>query len=329
MFFSCKKEKNSTLLNNYYFLKIDNVALPINITGVKDAETAIIYVNDGLNSTINNEKNNIYWQGIEAKYKVVYYDQRGSGTAQGNAKPSEMSIEQFAFDLDKVVDFTFSVAKVRSVIVHGVGIGGAVACYYAANPLFQDKINALILEAPAYDMVTGLSLSKQKMIALADSNIAKLNNVPYWTQLKNYYATHPEFTPEVFEKHINTLEQNKGFVYSIANLKQRQTDAPNTPLDVIYKNQLKSYKEITYNDEYFSKMDLKPLLPSIDIPIYLAWGGQNAFLPKDNLAPTFKNLVGANVTYSPIKYVLTGHVPHAEDFVTFQVDALNFINNNK
>ncbi|HMU97264.1 MAG TPA: alpha/beta hydrolase [Chitinophagales bacterium] len=330
LLFSCKKDKNSNQFNNYYFLKIDDVALPINITGNKIAEHAVIYINDGLNSNVNTEKNNVYWQYIENKYKVVYYDQRGSGTAQGNTKPSEMSIEQFAADLDKVIDFTFKIAKVRSVILHGSGIGGAVACFYASDSTRQEKINGLILEAPAYDLKNGLALSKQKVIDLADERIATNNNPGgYWTNLKNYYTEHPVFNSEVFEKHINVLMQNNGLFFNLNNVKQRKTDAPSTPLDVIYKNQLNAYAQIKYNNSYFSEMDMTPLLSKLDLPILLVWGEQDMFLPKDNLALKFKLATGSNVTYNPTKYIQTGHIPHAEDFFNFQVDALSFINSYK
>jgi hypothetical protein len=52
------------------------------------------------------ERGNVYWKEIEKYYKVIYYDQRGSGVTQGNTKPEEMSIEQFSEDLDNIVDFT-------------------------------------------------------------------------------------------------------------------------------------------------------------------------------------------------------------------------------
>lgn len=326
---ACKKESNSNLINNYYFLKIDNVVLPINITGNKFAEQAIIYINDGLTTNVNNEKNNIYWSYIEKNYKVVYFDQRGSGTAQGNAKPEDMTIEQFARDLDKVVDFTFQIAKVKSVFLHGVGIGGTVACQYLLDSTKQNKINGFIAEAPAYNMVDALTLSKLLVLQMADSNIAKNSNIPYWQSKIDYYNAHPLFTADVFNEHINILQQNNGIIFNANNVKQRSTDAPNTPVDAVYKNQLKSYSDIKYNGQYFTSLNLTPLLNKIDIPILLIWGDKDAFLPKNNLAIQFRNAIGANVSYNPTKYLLTGHVPHAEDFLTFQLDANAFINANK
>lgn len=325
VFFSCKKDKNTNIINNYYFLKIDDVALPVNIIGNKLAEQAIIYINDGLTTNINNEKNNIYWSYLEKNYKVVFYDQRGSGTAQGNAKPEDMSIERLAKDLKIVVDFAFEIGKVNTVFLHGVGMGAAVACYYLLDSNNQNKINGFIAESPAYDLATGLQLSKLKVLALADTNISKSNNIPYWQNQKNYYTANPDFTSEVFKHHINLLAQNNGFIFNINNVKQRTSDAPNTPFDVQYKNNLNSYTNIQYNNQYFSNINMTPELYKINIPIYLAWGGQNLFLPKEFLALNFKNAIGSNVLYNPAKYVATGHVPHAEDFLTFQLDVNAFI----
>jgi pimeloyl-ACP methyl ester carboxylesterase len=328
-FLACKKKNNTDIINNYYYLKIDNVALPINIIGNKYAEQAVIFINDGLTTNVNTEKNNIYWQYLEKNYKIVFYDQRGAGTAQGNAQPEDMSIEQFARDLDKVVDFTFEIAKVKSVFLHGLGIGGTVACQYLLDSTKQGKINGFIAEAPAYNLVDGLQLSKQKLLALADSNIANNINITYWQAQQAFYAANPTFNSNVFAKHINTLQQNNGIVYNITNIKLRVTDAPNTPVDAIYKNLLTSYNNIKYNNQYFTNINLTSSLNKIKIPILLAWGGQDAFLPKDNLAINFKLAIGNNVTYNPTKYIATGHVPHAEDFLNFQIDANAFINANK
>ena len=78
VFFSCKKT-TVTNLDNYYFVKIGSVALPVRICGNANSQTAVIFVHGGPGSTAQNERSYSYWKAIEANYKVIYYDQRGSG----------------------------------------------------------------------------------------------------------------------------------------------------------------------------------------------------------------------------------------------------------
>ena len=40
---------------------------------------------------------------LEEDYAFVYYDPRGSGEAQGNAKPESFTVEQFVKDLEQLV----------------------------------------------------------------------------------------------------------------------------------------------------------------------------------------------------------------------------------
>ncbi|MCB9033716.1 MAG: alpha/beta hydrolase [Chitinophagales bacterium] len=326
---SCKKESNGSL-DNYYFLSIDNVALPVRVTGNPNSDIAIVFVHGGPGGSAQTERNFLYWELMEKNYKCVFYDQRGASASQGNAKDEDFTIEKFAEDLDVVVDFTKSELQAKSVFVHGVSWGGGLATYYCLDTTHQNKINGLIAEAPAYDTKNGMALSVNFILNFADSMIANNTNAIFWENLKNYYALNPTITNENFRKHLEYMGYTNGVIYNPLTLIGRNTSIPDVNLDEAYKNEIASAIKLKYNNEPIFKMDLTPFLSQIDIPVLLIWGAKDGLLPKDNLASKYAIAVGTPyIHYNPNKYLEAAHLPHAEDYLQFQSDAIDFIETYK
>ena len=141
---------NGNQVDNYYFVKVGDVALPVRVCGNINSDIAIVFVHGGPGGTAQTERANVYWNEIEKYYKVIYWDQRGSGLTQGNVKASEMTIEQFSEDLDNIVDFAKQIAKTKSVFIHGVSWGGGLSTYYLLDTIHQNKLKGAIIECPAY-----------------------------------------------------------------------------------------------------------------------------------------------------------------------------------
>lgn len=326
---SCKKESSSDL-DNYYFLSIDNVALPVRVTGNPNSNVAIVFVHGGPGGSAQTERNFLYWELMEKNYKCVFYDQRGASASQGNAKEEDFTIEKFAEDLDVVVDFTKSVLKAESVFIHGISWGGGLSTYYCLDSIHQNKIKGLIAEAPAYDIKNGMALSVNYILNFADTMIANNNNAPFWENLKNYYTINAIITNDNFKEHINNMGSTSGIIYNPLTLKARNTSTPAVSLDEAYKNQLSSYSKIKYNNNPIFQMDLTPYLPQINIPVLLIWGEKDGLLPKNNLASKYANAIGVPyIHYNPNKYLEVAHLPHAENYLQFQIDAIDFIEQYK
>lgn len=318
-------------LDNYYFVKVGNVALPVRVCGNINADIAIVFVHGGPGGTAQAERANIYWKEMEKYYKVIYYDQRGSGITQGNSKEEDMSIEQFSKDLDVIVDFTKQIAKASKVYIHGASWGGGLATYYLLDTTHQNKLNGAILECPAYDIVNGTQLSIQWILQKADSNINAGKNVAYWNNCKQFYALHTTPSANEFKQHQSYLNQVNGIVSNVTNVQVQSTSVPKFELSLLYNNAEFAPKALTYQGQsIFSHLDLTTQLHQIKLPILLVWGEQDGLLPKNNLAQKFMSNVGSSVkTYDAMKYLLSAHLPHAEEWQQFNIDAKIFIEANK
>lgn len=323
---------NSDQLDNYYFVKVGNVALPVRVCGNINSDIAIVFIHGGPGGTAQGERANIYWKEIEKYYKVIYYDQRGSGITQGNVKASEMTIEQFSEDLDNIVDFTKQVAKANKVFIHGASWGGGLATYYLLDTIHQNKLNGAIVECPAYDIVNGLQLSKQWLLQKADSVIAGGGkDVAYWNNCKQYYTLHPVLTANEFKQHQSYLTQVSGIITNGVNVQTQSISAPKFELSLIYNNAEFAPATLTYEGQsIFTHLDLTSQLNQIKLPILFVWGINDGLLPKNNLAQKYLFNVGStDITYDPDKYLLSAHIPHAEEWQQFNEDAKTFIEAHK
>ena len=327
----CNKDPKvpSGQLDNYYFVKVGNTALPVRVCGNINSNIAIVYIHGGPGGSAQGERANVYWQEIEKYYKVIYYDQRGSGITQGPPEPSKMTIEQFSEDLDNIVDFTKQVAKTNKVFIHGASWGGALATYYLLDTAHQNKLQGAIIESPAYDIKNGAILSIQWLLHKADSMIALGKDIDYWNNCKNFYAAHPVLTYNDFKQHQSYLIQVQGLAYNVTNMQVRGISVPKTEIDLAYKNAEFAPATLTYEGQsIFTHLDLTSQLHQIKLPVMLVWGAKDGLLPKDNLAPKFISNIGtppSKLKYDTNKSLLSAHLPHFEEWQMFDLDTKTFV----
>lgn len=318
-------------LDNYYFVKVGNVALPVRVCGNINSDVAIVFIHGGPGGTAQGERGNIYWKEIEKYYKVIYYDQRGSGVTQGNVKTSEMSIEQFSEDLDNIVDFTKQVAKANKIFLHGASWGGGLATYYLLDTAHQHKLRGAIIESPAYDIKNGTTLSIQWLLHKADSMIALGKNIDYWNNCKNFYALHPVLTAKEYKQHQSYLVQVYGLISNGLNVQVRSTSVPKVEVALSYSNAEFAPAALTYEGQsIFTHLDLTSKLHQITLPVMLVWGAQDGLLPKNDLAQKFADNIGStSLKYDELQYLLSAHLPHFEEWQQFNIDAKTFVEANK
>ena len=319
-------------IDNYYFVKIGNVGLPVRICGNINSDIAIVFVHGGPGGTAQGERAFSYWKEIEKYYKVIYYDQRASGFTQGNVNTDEMSIENFSNDLDVIVDFTKQFAKVNKIFIHGVSWGGGLSTYYLLDSNHQKKLNGAIIECPGYDIKNGIQvLSRQWILHRADSMIGIGKNIDYWNNAKKFYAAHPLITSAEFIQHGTYLSQVKGLGYNSSNIQIGTVSLPKGELAVAISNAKFAADYLTYEGQsIFTHLDLTSKLNQITLPIMLVWGDKDGLLPRDNLAQKYiSNLGSTDITYDPGKYLLSAHLPHAEEWQQFDIDTKTFIEAHK
>lgn len=322
---------NGNQVDNYYFVKVGNVGLPVRVCGNINSDIAIVFVHGGPGGTAQAERAFSYWKEIEKYYKVIYYDQRASGFTQGNQNPKDESIEQFSEDLDNIIDFTKQVAKVNKVFIHGISWGGGLSTYYLLDTAHQRKLNGAIIEAPAYDFINGIALSKQWLLHKADSMIAIPKDVDYWLNCKKYTAANDITNSKTLTQHIKYINQLGGTISNTTNISTQNISLPHVEVAVAISNSEFASDNLTYEGQpIYTHLDLTSKLNQIKLPVMLIWGAKDGLLPRDNLAQKFAaNIGSADFTYDASKYLLSAHSPHSEEWQQFNIDVKTFVEAHK
>ncbi len=125
---------------------------------------------------------------LEKSYAMVYWDQRHSGNAQGNANPDETTIADFGDDLELLINALKDRHDVKKLIVIGQSWGHAVATVYLTYGQNwehrQSKVDGYINYKGniAYSMT--YQYAKPRLLAIADQNIMDSKEIDYWEDAK-------------------------------------------------------------------------------------------------------------------------------------------------
>ncbi len=180
------------------YLKVDDSYLPVYVRGNADADTYIIWTHGGPGSS------GLYYGDIDEikvlheDYRVVFWDQLGSGGSTGNPGEEDYSLSKFASHHDGVVNIVINRYHPDNLFVLGHSWGGFLTSYYllaegddqeAARR--QSLFNGVILLNPILDIARSISDGIAYIrFDYAPSQIAQGNDVEKWTAALEWYEDH-------------------------------------------------------------------------------------------------------------------------------------------
>ena len=181
-----------------FYLKTDNSYLPVYVRGNPDAESYIIWTHGGPGSS------GLYYGDIEEistlhkDYRIVYWDQMGSGGSTGNPDKSDYSVEEFALHQDGVVKAVLNRYNPENLYLLGHSWGGFLVSWYliadgdeelAAER--QGHFNGAILLNPVLDIsrsiTDGINYIRDEY---APRQIEEGSDVLKWEQALIWYENH-------------------------------------------------------------------------------------------------------------------------------------------
>lgn len=120
-----------------YCVRSNGAELPVIISG-KDTKDIILYVHGGSGSTSLQQFYAPVFENFKKEYRVVLYDQRGSGGARGYITEDSMTVDQHVKDLDAVVNSVLTKYPQSSIYMIGHSSGGIIFAAPALN--MEDNI---------------------------------------------------------------------------------------------------------------------------------------------------------------------------------------------
>jgi pimeloyl-ACP methyl ester carboxylesterase len=128
-FLSCEKFETSANTDAFYHVSSAGFELPVWIKGNTASNKFVVFINGGpgLTSIDIASADMLGWgESLEKEFAMVYYDQRGTGNAQGAIPDESITIEQYLDDLEAVISSVLHHYPSAKIFLMGHSFGGFI-----------------------------------------------------------------------------------------------------------------------------------------------------------------------------------------------------------
>ncbi|MEJ1238742.1 alpha/beta hydrolase [Chryseolinea sp. T2] len=265
---------------DFFYLVNKDAQMPVSVRGNISSGVLIVFLHGGPGGTALQKIGLKAFNELEKNYGMVFWDQRASGSSQGNSAISDLNLNQFTEDLDKLIDLLRYRYKNSKIFLMGHSWGGCLGTNYLLDPDRQVKITGWIDVDGAHDNPHGDDLSMQFVIEYANQQIARGSEVDFWQYVISWYAANPNFTTDQLE-HYSFVDKAHGYIYdpSLADEK-----FPNYSFSYLFESpanltaSLTNYNSVIKNF-IISDIDLTPRMNAIHVPSLIIWGAHDGIIP--------------------------------------------------
>lgn len=267
---------------DFFFLVNKQAEMPVIVRGNKASGVFIIFIHGGPGGTAIQKIGLPVFNTLEKSYATVFYDQRSSGSAQGNSPDKYLTLDQFVEDLDKIIDLINYKYHNPAIFLMGHSWGGCLGTGYLIDPMRQAKVKGWIEIDGAHNNPKGDSLSLQWVTAYAQTQIDLNQDAGIWNYALDWYNKNPNFTSDQLE-HYAFLEKAHGYIHDPAVERTPKTFPAytadyllNSPADVTM--QFTNYSHVL-KKFIISDIDLTTQMSKITIPALIIWGKNDGVIP--------------------------------------------------
>jgi len=334
---SCKKEQFTISANadNFFFLRNKGADLPVWVKGNTASKTMIIYLHGGPGGGALGEMyllNSEFVKTITNKYAMVFFDQRGSGSSQGNFDKDLMTEEQFVEDLDKLIILLKNkYGSDMNIFLYGVSWGGYLGYAYLVTGDNQNKIIGFINDSGNHNELSAANYGKKMLEYYAQQQISLNKNVTEWIGIQDWCQKTDTIT--------ELTEFAQAFDY-FGNAKKLMGDSIVSSIHwdshAHYRmtyfspySASSSYFNVLFNSfvaDNFKSLNLSDKLNLIVIPVFLARGKYDFSVPPEIMDEAYEKIS------SPVKQKVTfeksGHAVWSCEMKKFTELFIEFIDAN-
>lgn len=266
---------------DFFYLVNKNAQMPVSVRGKVDSGVLIVFLHGGPGGTALQKIGLHAFNELEKSYGMVFWDQRASGSSQGNSALSDLTLDQFTEDLDKLIDLLRTRYDAPEIFLMGHSWGGCLGTNYLVDSRRQSKITGWIDVDGAHDNPDGDDLSRDFVINYAQQQIAKANEVDFWQYVISWYDKNPNFTSDQLE-HYAFVDKAHGYVYDPSLTDTERF--PNYSFSYLFKSPANLTASLINHSNVashfiISDIDLTPKMSVIKTPSLVIWGAHDGIIP--------------------------------------------------
>lgn len=314
------------------YLRNKGADMPAYVYGNTTSRVFMILLHGGPGGNGLEYRGGSYVEKLESEIAVVYWDQRGQGSARGNSHDATVGMPLLMDDLDKLVTLLkHEYGSDISLFLFGHSWGGTYGTQYLMSTDRQQQFKGWIEADGAHDIPRLNTEAIKLFISIGETELTKGNNTSDWAEIVN------------FAKGVDTTNvtadiggEINSYAYKAENLiAEIKSDDGNgiqpsllfNPTDPIVSSITGSRTSRLLDESGIEDIALTDSLYKIEIPSLFLWGKYDFVVPPQ-LGKDAERLVSSTDTEF-IQYDFSGHSPMNGEGIAFANDILEFIHRNK
>lgn len=187
-------EDNDGHFDKFFFVNHKGANMPVMVEGNIESNKFIIAVHGGPGGNAWAINVDPAFTILEEDFAFVYYDQRGSGGATGDGEYWDYSREQYAEDLNVIIQtIKYHYGNNIKIYLMGHSWGGELTTQYMLTPEYQKNINGWINIGGNQwitDDLQGRYVNMQKnLLATSQIELQEGDNIELWQEINDFCKT--------------------------------------------------------------------------------------------------------------------------------------------
>lgn len=309
---------------DFVFLRNAGADMPVWVRGNTDSRTLLVWLTGGPGDPSAIDRG-AATDRLEEHYGVVYWDQRGSGSAQGNASPETFTMAQFVEDTEKVVALVRHLYEPQRIFLVGHSWGGTLGTAYLLDPERREGIAGWIDVAGNHDMPLVFPMKLGWLEQYAARQALADANAGHWATVRDWAASRPAFTRQNFaqwdafvsDTNADFHDPNSGFAIDFDLLFR----SPDSPFAYLFVNRDYVEDSLFKDDGVMQSMSYSARMNEIETPSLLLWGKYDGIVPLPAGVAAFDSLGTPPERKQLVTFENSAHFPYLEEPTAF-VDAV-------
>ena len=267
---------------DFMYLRIEGADLPVWVRGNVESGVFLVWLSPGPGDPYEVMRGPAT-DALEQDYAVVYWDQRGCGSAQGNPAPSTFTMAQFVADTDAVVELVRQRYDARSIVLVGHSWGGTVATAYLLDPEREAKVAGFIDLAGNHDFPRVFPMKLAWLDGWAQERVAAGDHVSHWRGIREWIAGDPPLTREHFDRWAREVDRTNAAFHDgeddFAIDFELLFLSAQSPLAYLMINEDYVVDSLYRSDEAMRSLAYAERMGAITLPVLALWGEDDGIVP--------------------------------------------------
>ena len=314
---------------DYFHLDHNGAKMPVWVKGNFDSDVMLITVHGGPGDGGLSHALSQGFKNLEEEYLMVYWDQRLAGITQGHQRTTNLDVNVYIDDTEKLVQLIQHKYPNKKFFMLGHSWGGQLAIGYLGTENHQSIFKGWIdLDGSVYGELES-QLMKDYILDRVPAKLADPNeNHDFWQYIVDWYEENPlpgNYSEAQPYWYVSSLG---GDVYDYDKYIQ-ENKIPYGQLVFNSMFAMTYYSSSTDKLLWADSINFTPELENITIPSLMLWGADDGVVPVEVVDYVYDHLSTPESMKHVVKIPECGHGPQNEHPDKFFFEISHFIETYK